>query len=203
VGADHGQLICALVASGKCPRGFAADIAVGPLDAARRTIREAGLEDRVRAVLSDGLKELPGEEIDDVVIAGMGGELIAEILLAVPWTRDGQKRFVLQPMTREATLRRTLYREGFAILAEQAVISGRFVYPLLTAHYTGEPSEITPLFAETGLLLGKNDPVSRRYLEKVRSRLVTRLAGLEAAGEIGEEVCELRDMVGQLRETET
>lgn len=200
IGTDHGYLICALVGGGKCPRGYAADVRPLPLEAARGHIRERGLEDRIVTVLSDGLRELPGGEIDDVILVGMGGELIGELLTAVPWTRNPDKRFVLQPMSRAAHLRRLLCREGFTILAERAAESGRFVYTVMTAAYTGERRRADDLFAETGLLPENRDAVSRRYLEQVRARLQKQAAGIARAKGRGGEAAGLRALAERITE---
>ena len=200
VGTDHGYLICELVGTGKCPRGYASDIGIGPLEAARSHIRERGLWDRIEALLSDGLRELPGQEIGSVVIAGMGGELIAEILTAVQWTRDPDKQFILQPMTRADHLRRALYRAGFALLEETAVESGRFVYTVMTAGWTGELKEIDERFAQSGLHWGKTDRDSRLYLGRVAARLEKQAKGLERArGETGKAI-PLHRLVREIKE---
>lgn len=177
VGTDHGYLICALLSREKCSRGFASDVNPGPLEAARLHIEEQGLTHRIRTVLSDGLLGLPGEKIDDVVLAGMGGELIAHILTAVPWTRNADKRFVLQPMTKAHRLRRELYRSGFALLSETAVVASRFAYTVMTAAYTGQVAEIDDRMAYTGLLWEQEDAAARRYLEQVLRRLTIQAEG--------------------------
>lgn len=181
VGADHGYLICALVADGKCPRGYASDIGPLPLEAAKRHIREQGLSGIVEAVLSDGLADLPGDRIDDVILAGMGGELIGEILLTATWTRNRDKRFILQPMTRAGGLRRLLNRQGFALLDEVAVEERNRIYTVMTVAYTGQPCEVSQRFAQTGLHWEKTDPLSLQYLRVVRDRLERRAAGMEKA----------------------
>lgn len=198
VGTDHGFLICELVGGGKCPYGFAGDVREGPLEAARRHIRERGLADRIETVLADGLRGMPGERIDDVVVAGMGGELIGEILTAVDWTRDADKRFVLQPMTRAEHLRRLLYREGFALLGEAAVISGRFVYTVMSAAYTGERREVDELFALTGLLPHQTGPEALRYLSGIRERLSAQAAGLARSAEGAARAGELRMLMADI-----
>lgn len=197
VGTDHGYLICGLVASGVCPRGYASDVATGPLAAARRHILRAGLADRIEVVQSDGLESLPGEEIDDVILAGMGGELIAGLLTAVPWTKDADKRYILQPMTKADRLRRLLYGAGFALESERAVTCGRFVYTVMTAYYAGECREVDTKFAYTGLLWDNRDEDSQRYLERVAQRMLKRAAGLAAAGETVEAM-ELRRIIDEI-----
>lgn len=74
--------------------------------------------------VGDGLAPLCPGEADDIVIAGMGGETIASILGAAPWTKDGRYRLILQPMTRHECLRRFLLTGGFDILSEQMVQGG-------------------------------------------------------------------------------
>lgn len=199
VGTDHGYLICALVESGRCPRGFASDIHPMPLESAKTTIAQRGLEDRITTFLSDGLLGLPGEEIDDVILAGMGGELIGNILTAVPWTRQQDKRFLLQPMTRASHLRHFLYREGFVLLKERAVVSGRFVYTVMTVVYEGTSQEIDEVFAVGGLHLGQEDPLSRRYLEREMARLEKQAAGLARSQSGQQEAARLEQVIQGLK----
>ena len=100
IGTDHGYLIVDLVRSGRIERGLACDIRPDPLSKAVRQITAAGLQEKITAVLTDGLVGIDGSEVDDVVIAGMGGDLISTIIDRAPWLRDPAKHLVLQPMTR-------------------------------------------------------------------------------------------------------
>ncbi len=59
VGCDHGFVSIYLAQHDICPRVFAGDVRKGPLDRAKEHIRESGLSDRITAVLSDGLKNIP------------------------------------------------------------------------------------------------------------------------------------------------
>ena len=106
--------ICvALVLSGKCPRAVVSDLREMPLENARQAIRRYHLEDRIVACLSDGLDEIAPDWAQDIIIAGMGGELIAAILARAPWLRNEGKRLILQPMTHAEDVRRFLYKNGF------------------------------------------------------------------------------------------
>lgn len=67
------------------------------------------IEDKIRLLKSDGLKNIPSENVSDVVIAGMGGETIAEIISGTQWLKSGVN-LVLQPMTRAGYLRKWLYK---------------------------------------------------------------------------------------------
>ena len=80
VGTDHAYLAAELINSGKCSKVIASDVKEGPLDAARNTVERYGIQDKVELVLSDGLENVDLSGVTDVVIAGMGGETIAEII---------------------------------------------------------------------------------------------------------------------------
>lgn len=67
VGTDHGHLAVYLVEQGICKSCIACDINEKPLAAARSSIRAAGLEDRIEAVLSDGLDSIDPEGVTDEI----------------------------------------------------------------------------------------------------------------------------------------
>lgn len=94
VGCDHAYLCIALVRQG-VELAWASDLRPGPLAAAREHIRQMGETERIRTVLCPGLESFSPEDADTVVICGMGGELMASILQAAPWTGDGRHRLVL------------------------------------------------------------------------------------------------------------
>lgn len=100
VGTDHALLACYLAQNG-AKEVIASDVKEGPLSAARRTIAEQGVTN-VTAVLSDGLDRI--DYSDDVVICGMGGELIMKIISGCRFLSE-DTRFILQPMTKADTLR--------------------------------------------------------------------------------------------------
>ena len=90
-----------------CKKALACDVAPMPLKSAEEHINREGLLDRIGTVLSDGLDNVPPEGITDVVMAGMGGELIARLLEKCPWVKNGVN-LVLQPMTKWDVLRKWL-----------------------------------------------------------------------------------------------
>lgn len=139
IGTDHAYLPVHLVQAGVCPSAIASDIGAGPLDAARRTVTENGLTSEIALRLGDGLSTVSAEEVEDIAIAGMGGETIAMILEAAPWVQDGEIRLILQPMTRAEDLRRWLLHNGFTVLEEHLIIDGRHLYPVMAAQYTASP----------------------------------------------------------------
>ena len=83
IGTDHAYLPIALVEEGKIDFAIASDVAAGPLDNAKQDIAQAGLEDKIETRLGSGLETLKSsDQIDTVVIAGMGGKLMTNLLEA-------------------------------------------------------------------------------------------------------------------------
>lgn len=128
IGTDHAYLPAVLVGTGQIPSAIAADLRSGPLERARQTVREQGLEEKIELRLCDGLSGIRPEEADTVVIAGMGGETIAAILAAAPWTRERNTRLILQPMSSMDDLRRWLAENGYAIKREELICEGETLY---------------------------------------------------------------------------
>jgi len=137
VGTDHGQLPVQLALRGYPGALFASDIREGPLAAARRSAQEEDLTERIRFLLCDGLALCPPEEIDTIVIAGMGGDMIVKILDEAEWCMDGRYRLILQPMTKAEVLRYWLVYNEFAIESETVVEDGGTLYQILCARFGG------------------------------------------------------------------
>ena len=137
IGTDHGYLPCFMVENGLCRKAFACDIAEKPLESAQKHIKEQGLEDKIQTILANGLENVPLDEITDIVIAGMGGEMIVSILENCDKIREKKVNLVLQPMTKWDILRRWLYENGFQVTRELACTEGKFVYSVMQCVYTG------------------------------------------------------------------
>ena len=136
VGTDHGYLPVYLAQNGYTGALLASDINPGPLDAARRTAREAAEEERIRFLLCDGLDGCPPERIDTIVIAGMGGDLICRILDRAEWCLDDAYTLLLQPMTKAEVLRYWLVNNGFRLEEELLVRDGGRIYQIIRARYS-------------------------------------------------------------------
>lgn len=131
IGADHALVSIALYKSGKAKTVYACDINEGPVEAARKNIAESGAAG-VTAMLSDGLSAVY-DKADTVIIAGMGGELIAGILEKYPL--GGIKNFVLQPMNRADKLREALLRLNIKIDDECLVSDMGRIYAVIRASH--------------------------------------------------------------------
>jgi tRNA (adenine22-N1)-methyltransferase len=150
VGTDHAYLPIYLVGEGISSRALACDINRGPIESAARNIAAAGLARRIDTLCTDGLHGAEQFDADDIMIFGMGGELIIRILSEAPWVKDAGIGLVLQPMTRAHLLRRWLLENGFAIVGETITHEDRY-YQTIAARYCGKSEEYT----EEELLLGR------------------------------------------------
>ncbi len=183
VGTDHAYLAADLILSNKCSQVIASDIKEGPLEAAAKTVEKYGLSDKIQLVLSDGLQNVPDEGVSDVIIAGMGGETIVEILQACCWIADESINLVLQPMTKAEILREWLGMNGFEIDEERAVEETGRVYIVIRAHYNecGFPvSELSCLRGD----VDAQDPAGAKYLANQAHALRKKADALDAAGRI-------------------
>ena len=151
IGTDHAYLPLFLLSEGRICRAVCTDINKGPLDSARRNVKEAGFESNADFVLCDGAAALADRGITDYTVCGMGGELIASIIDRAPHLKDGGVCLVLGPMTRQGHLRRYLYSAGFEITTESYSFDAGKYYVCFAAKYTGIAREITSLEAEIGL----------------------------------------------------
>ena len=151
IGTDHAFLPIYLIENGISPRAVAADINEGPLARARINIPK-GMQKKIELRLTDGLHGIEDAKVDDVLICGMGGELIARIIADAPFVKNEKIRLVLQPMTKAPTLREFLLSEGFSIIGETLSFDDR-IYQTVCAEYTKTSEKYTPL----ELLLGKHN----------------------------------------------
>lgn len=145
VGTDHALLPAYLLLEGRVKSAIASDIVKGPLLRAEETIKKYRLSPKIKTVLTPGLCGIEAYVPTDIVIAGMGGQTIAEILEAAPFVKDPEIRLILQPMTKSEILRDYLAKEGFEILCERRVMEDHRIYAILCCQYSGIPYSLSPL----------------------------------------------------------
>lgn len=132
IGSDHGLLACFLVAEGIADMAVAGEVAEGPFCSTKKQVKECGLDNIISVRLGDGLSVIDGN-IDVVIIAGMGGELIVKILSQGKPKLSGVRRLVLQPNVDEEKLRKWLYANGWEIVDEDVVKDKRHFYEIIVA----------------------------------------------------------------------
>ncbi|MCC8073916.1 MAG: class I SAM-dependent methyltransferase [Clostridiales bacterium] len=135
VGTDHGYIPVSLYKSGKIKGAFALDINEAPLSSCKALVEQEGLSFAIETRLSDGLDNLCPDLYDTIIIAGMGGELIADILSRCE--KLSEKHIILNPMTHPEIVRKFLYDNGFDIENDFIVKDARHCYSVFDAHYKG------------------------------------------------------------------
>ncbi len=171
IGCDHGFVAIELVRSGAVLQVIACDINQGPLEACKKNVGMAGLSDKIDIRLSDGLSGIKDSDcIDVVIIAGMGGNLMTEILSKGIEVVRKASQLVLQPQSEIFLVRRFLRENGFEIKRESFVIDAGKYYFIIDAR----PAEKKkPMVKEdefydnySGYLIGEKNPLYRQYLEE-------------------------------------
>lgn len=182
IGTDHAYLPAYLIKSGKARQVIATDVRQGPLDSAKGTLKRFQVSADIKLVLSDGFRSIKPKGITDVVIAGMGGETIRDILAdpSAAFVKQGVN-LVLQPMTKAEVLRSWLAENGFAVNKEIAV-KDTHVYTVMQVQYTGDVTALTEAQSYCGKLR-RTDPLTQIYIAGVLDRLHTKAHGLEDAGD--------------------
>ncbi len=177
VGTDHGKVIVELVRLGLAQQGIAADIAEKPLESARENILKNGLSKRIEAVLSDGLKSI-AKRPDAVIVAGMGGELIARILDESPFAEHREILYYLSPMTKPERLRGYLYTHGYNIIEERCTAARSRPYSVMCVKRENV-AVLDEVPSEISVYLGAIDPHTDAecvpYLLKLKKQLAARL----------------------------
>lgn len=145
IGTDHAYLPVYLVLIGRASRALASDINKGPVMRAKESVAKYGVNDKIDVVLSDGLRGAEGYPVTDIIIAGMGGELIASILEDAKWVKNEKYRLILQPMTHAEILRKYLADNGFSIIDEDMVkdTGNNKIYQIICAEFTGRTEDYT------------------------------------------------------------
>ena len=211
IGSDHGFLPVYLLEKGISPKVIITDISPGSLEKAGNTCREHGLADSGAAELrlGDGLKVISPAEVDVVVIAGMGGILISEIIGSDLEKSRTYSRFILQPRTKAGLLRSRLTGFGFEVvdlrivkergrLCEvMTVIPGRGRSKGLQASAFRDPNvpfadpgaydkdpDVTAAFDFPDILIGSGDPLARKYLEINKNKQLEIIRRLEQNGSL-------------------
>lgn len=177
IGTDHGFLPIYLLDRGICPRAILADISLGSLKKAEENCtayeKSAGRRLNWELRLGDGIDILEDGEVDVVVMAGIGGKLMCEIL---DWNRAksrSMKRYILQPRNHPGLVRKWLYQNGFSIVLEGLVREGKYICEILTAESGAKP-ESPPqppaggdaAFAYPDEFLLWRDPLAAEYLRR-------------------------------------
>lgn len=158
IGTDHGYIPVYLVDKKISNKIIATDVNKGPLENARSYIEKKGYDKFIETRLGNGLKCLNPNEVDTVIIAGMGGLLIRDILEHSKHITRTIENFILQPMVASEDLRRYLYNNGYTIVDEKLAKEGNKIYEIMFVKH-GSDSVDKDIFYEIGKKLVENNDV--------------------------------------------
>lgn len=171
IGTDHAYLPIALVKEGKIDFAIASDVAAGPLNNAKQDIEQAGLEDKIETRLGSGLETLKTEDrIDTVVIAGMGGKLMTNLLETA--YQEGKKypTLILEANIGEPLVRKWLMDHQYEIVAEQIIEVAGHIYEIIKAEIKRDKLDLSEQELAFGpfLLKEKNSIFIKKWTNQLR-----------------------------------
>lgn len=172
VGCDHAYISINLLEKGKVERIIASDLREGPLNIARDNIRLYGFEDRIETRLCAGLCGYEAGEADTILISGMGGMLVKEILSESIDVVRRADTLILEPQSDLRVVRAYLKDIGFEIIDEDMLNEGGKYYQIMKAVKSKERMEVCDdigAMAENEfgpILIKKKHPVLLEFLKK-------------------------------------
>lgn len=155
IGTDHGYIPIYLLQNQITSHIIASDVNEGPLRIAKKNIISYGFTKEIEIRLGSGLQVLKVGEVDTVIIAGMGGMLIAELLEADIRITKSIETFILQPMQAQKELRKYLLSSGFKIYQDILVKEDFRIYEIIVAK-KGSQTVMDDIYYEIGLFLKSN-----------------------------------------------
>ncbi|EOU1755528.1 TPA: tRNA (adenine(22)-N(1))-methyltransferase [Clostridium perfringens] len=180
IGTDHGYIPIYLVKEGICEKAIASDINKGPIEKAKVNVAFEGVSNKIKCLLGPGLNPLKVGEVNGVILAGMGGNLTRDILLADMEKVKKYDFIILQPAQNPEVLREFLYKNDYEIIDEDLIKDeGRF-YELFKVKYNENSEklvfedeleyEVSPLLRE------KNHTLFKEFIEEKINRCETILS---------------------------
>lgn len=167
VGSDHGKLIISLYQEGKITKGYAIENKKGPYSRLYSEIEKNNLLDKVIPMLSDGISELP-KDVDSIVIAGMGGGLIIDIIQSHVENLKNVNYIYIDAHNSIPMVRRFICSLGFNIFKEEIVEENDIYYEII-GFKKDKVQSLDDLDYEFGPFLRKEK--SNVFIRKHRNRI--------------------------------
>lgn len=155
IGTDHGYIPIYLLKNKISPFVIAGDINIKPLNSAENNIKIYDLSNNIETRLGNGLSILKPEEVDTVIIAGMGGLLISELLDSSKEVVKKLKTLILQPMQAQSELRKYLIKNNFIIEKDILIKEDNHIYEIILAK-PGKQEVLKEIYYEIGFHIESN-----------------------------------------------
>ena len=176
IGCDHGYVCIELIKNNKVKKAIASDISYPSLKKTIDFVKVNNIDDRIETRVGDGLDVLNKDEVDAVIVAGMGGVLISDILKKNYNLKFKEKNplLILQPVQQAKDLRYYLYENKFEIVDEDIVFDMGKYYNIIVAKKINEISntyltieKCKDVYMEYGILnIIKKNILVREILEE-------------------------------------
>lgn len=165
IGTDHGYIPAYLIEKGTAKKVIATDISSSSLKKAEELVRLKGLQEDIDLRIGDGLDVIKPYEVDTLIIAGMGGVLITDILKNNYKTARSINNFILNPMVAQEELRMYLYNNNFTIVEEKIVYEGEKYYEIIHAKWGKDFIEDAIYYEISKVLLKRKDPMLKQLIK--------------------------------------
>lgn len=166
VGTDHAYVPIYLVKNGISKTAIASDINRGPVEKAKINVLNNKVDDKVHCRLGSGLSTVKSGEADVAIIAGMGGNLIRDIIEDNIEVFKNLEYAVLQPVQNAEVLREYLYSKGYEILDEEICEDDNKFYEIIKVKYNNSPVKLDSIYYEISkILINKKHPVMKSFIE--------------------------------------
>ena len=204
IGTDHAYLPVYLAARGFITGAVASDNKEGPCQAARKTIAQYHLEQRIEVRQGDGLLTIHPDEVEVIVMAGMGGLTMLSILdqgMAVLNTPT-LTHLVLQPQTDSDAVRRWAEQKGWEICQEDLAQEGTKLYEMFVLTPNKHYVYPGPSYEVGSLLITHKHPLLKKRLEKLIKEHRAALQGMEqgARGKLHPQYAQIKNKLEKVEE---
>ena len=167
IGSDHGKLIISLFQNGIISKGYAIENKKGPYDRLVKAINDSGCAESVIPMFSDGISELPSD-VDTIVIAGMGGFNIIEILKAHPQKLKNVRTIIVDAHNAIPEMRKQICYMGY-VIADEDIVNDSGKYYEIVKFVAGQCAYLDDSDYEFGPVLRHEKSLT--FKEKYESRI--------------------------------
>lgn len=202
VGTDHGYIPIYLVGNNILDYAVASDINRGPVEKAKKNVKDYNLENTISCRLGGGLTTVKPKEVDAAIIAGMGGNLIRDIIEESKGVFKALNYAVLQPVQNPEVIREYIYKSGYTIMDEVIVKDEEKYYEIIKVKYDNNKREVEPIYYEISeILLNKKEPLFKEYIEFKLNKYTRVFENLNEETELSKKRKEeLRRIIQRLKE---
>lgn len=166
IGTDHAYLPIYLIKQGICKEAIASDINKGPVERASENVRREGLDSKICCKLGSGFNTLKPGDADCAIIAGMGGNLIRDIIEDKKEVFENLNYAIFQPVQNPEVLRQYIYDKGFEVIDEELCIDDNKFYEIIKVRYSEKPRDVEDIYYEIGeKLVEKKHALLNKYIE--------------------------------------